>query len=351
MPILSSYRNVVLAKIVLATVLISHASQARCQVTYVAPEVIYAPPAQYPAVYADPSQPFTSSPIYYDIQNTPRPQFSAPLDTVIVDEDGTMYPQIANGLCPSALVTSGLFFQVDYFSRFEPADSGGNIKETGPLFSLGYHAYKPKYKYRVALFGGNLNYDDPDLAADDIEVSTSPHSEYFGVSFEYDFRWSLPSRPNASFFVGFGTRWWQRTTSVSAYITESAIVDMSLKDNWFTFYPRIGLDSFRQLGNGWQLYTSVSLGLTAYTSQHVDRFEANANITNNLGLTFSEELDWNFRPKSDIYAKAEVSLRKNHLFMSLMVERFGWQKSDYDKGHVQDESSILTAGFLAGCHF
>ena len=219
------------------------------------------------------------------------------------------------------------------------------------MFSLGYHAYKPKYKYRIALFGGDLNYDDPDLAADDIEVSASPHSEYFGVSFEYDFRWSLPSRPDTAFFVGFGTRWWQRTTNVSGYITDTVIMDLSLRDNWFTFYPRIGLDSFRQLDNGWQLYMSASLGLTAYTSQHVDQIEGTVNLTNDLDLSISGDPDLTFNPKSDIYAKAELSLKKNHLFMSLMVEQLGWKRSDYDKGYVQDASSILTAGFLAGCHF
>lgn len=338
---------VVLSKIILTILFVSHASWACCQEIPAQLETMPQPLA----VYENPADSPTASYVYLENTPAPQPSYSAPLDTVIADEEERIISSIPNYLVPSSLVTSGLFFEVDYFTRAQSADYGGNITETGPLFSLGYHAYKPKYKYRIALFGGDLNYNDPDLAAAGMEVSSSPHSEYFGVSFEYDFRWSLPSRPNTALFVGFGTRWWQRKTNVSVYITESVIMDMSLKDNWFTFYPRIGLDSFRQLDNGWQLYTSASIGLTAYTSQHVDQMEAKVNLANNISLNLHENPDLNLRPKSDIYTQAEISLKKNHLFLSFRLELLTWETSDPDKGYVQDAASLLTTGFLAGCHF
>ncbi len=324
----------VLTRFLLAIALVSHASRASCQQAYttpkeIAPEVIAAPPVYLPPVSESPYGAYAPSSVFQDMTTT-RPSFSGSLDPIIAKEEGTIINTTTKQPAPSICGTQGWFMQVDSFTWNESYRSLELLEETGPLFSVGYHARKQNNRYRVAIFGGSVNYDGGYFSDNGYESSTST-TDYLGVSCEYDFRWRLPNRPNDAIFVGVGTRLWSRT--INDTLTELDDFVVGGRETWWTIYPRVGVDVMRSLGNDWHLYVSGSLGLTAYTSEYVHLFEMTLN------------------PKSGLYGQAEVSLRKNRLFLSLMVEHFSWERTDLDEVIFQPKSTMLTVGMLAGFNF
>lgn len=366
MPILSSSRDIVVAKIMLAIVLATYAAQASCQATYAGSEADVSLPTSFPSLTSNqfgdnifavpkqvmpvklviPAQPAAPAkhvamnnqvkpashvaPITPFSTATSQPSFSATLDPVIADEAGEIIVVTCESVPQLAAGPQGWFMQVDSFVWRESRKSTELLEETGPLFSVGYQSRQPKHRYRISMFGGNVDYNGCYFSYDgyhQLESSTS----YVGGTIEYDFRWQFPSKPTTAIFVGIGSRLWSRTIK-GAFANERTRV-RGVRETWWTFYPRAGIDSCRQLGYGWQIYMSASLGLTAYTYELTDH--------DNTVL----------EPKSDLYGQAELSLRRNSIFVSLMLERIGWKESDVVDNILQPRSSMFTAGLAAGCQF
>lgn len=341
---------VVLPRIMLAIVLVSHVSRAICEESYPSPEEINAPPANLPPFDENLSDIHDPTAADFDnlstLHSSPSEPsiFSASLDPMMVDESGTVTVQdIEKSLLPQASI-QGFFAQIDYFYWIE-ATTEDPIEESGPLLTLGYQARKPDRRYRLAMFFGNVDFESDFFSSEDLKVASSG-TDYLGGLFEYDFRWRFPGRPTDGVFAGIGARLWSRTIDVS-WDTPMPWLDgpsMSMRQIWWTVYPRVGFDINRTFGNGWHLYSSSSLGFTAYTSA---KFDTEIHF---LGEVIFED-SITVEPKCGFYGHVELSLRKNRMFLSLMIEQFGWRDSDPEENLGQTDSYMLTAGLLTGFVF
>ncbi|MBN2296484.1 MAG: hypothetical protein JXM70_28910 [Pirellulales bacterium] len=316
------------------TAILSTSSLLQAQDIELLPEVIPAPAAQTapstPLPIAVQSNPISES-LQYSAGQEPSQKYSATLNPIFADESGKVVT-IASMQDPlEEPGIHGWFVQVDGFWWRESIEVNGErfklLEETGPMFSVGYQARKPRQRYRIAIFGGSPDYDG---ATWDNEPLTSK-TDYFGVVGEYDFRWPLLGSPTNGFFAGVGTRWWSRNLQNS--YTEEGNLSLGYRETWWTIYPRIGIDSMVRLRNGMHLYMSGSLGFTAYTSENIDFFEVT------------------LEPESDVYTRAEIGLRNRRLSVSFMLEHLGWKDSDADKMVYQPRSTMLTAGVLFGYNF
>ena len=323
-----------------ATIIFSLASHADAQSTQPLPEPLPLPPTQVPYGQDYPSTvspPATDSAFFLESSSFATAteslnDFSATMAPTVADESGQVITTHEDKQALLALPgTQGWFAQVDYFLWRETVEIEGTryklLDETGPMFSVGYHAHTPRKRYRIAIFGGSPAYDGATMDYEPLSSQT----DYIGVVGEYDFRWPLFGSPRYGFFAGIGTRLWSRNLQNS--FTDSGRLAIGYKETWWTIYPRVGLDSMRQFSNGVQLYSSGSIGYTAYTVENIELF------------------DETLHPEGDFYTRAEIGLRYQRLFLSLMVERFRWNKSDDKRGFYQPRSTMISAGMFLGYHF
>jgi len=206
--------------------------------------------------------------------------------------------------------------------------------------TLGYQRRFDNERFRAELFGGSVNYAGG-AAVDNGNVEPLDNiTNYLGVRAEYDLLWESETLENVNFFVGIGTRIWNR--DLPAATTASGTFVVPTQEDWFTFYPYLGIERRRLRQGGLEAYWMARIGCTAVTLEH---------STDNNDAVY---------PKAGITAQLEAGIRGKHLFASAFSEVMRWQQSSTAadisaSGHIiewlQPTSTMVTVGLRAGTNF
>ena len=204
------------------------------------------------------------------------------------------------------LITSTWYFRQDAFFWNERLDGRDFVNEYGPLSTLGYSHRNRFERFRVELFGGTVAYDG---GAQFDDGSYEPYHQsngtnYFGVRGEYDLLIEPACWSRVRAFVGIGTRFWMR--DLQDAITPSGSPVSGYEENWWTFYPYIGLETKESDEPGWKFFGSARFGVTPLTIERINDFETTLH------------------PKCGLTAQMEVGIRFQRLAGSACVETMTW---------------------------
>ena len=108
--------------------------------------------------------------------------------------------------------------------------------------------------------------------------------------------------------VGVGTRFWFR--DLHDAVTPSGNPVGGYREEWWTFYPYVGLETKEPDEPGWSFFGSTRFGLTPLTYQH---------ITDCVG-----GFDDTLYPRCGITAQAQFGVRYQRFWIGSYVEYANW---------------------------
>ena len=159
------------------------------------------------------------------------------------------------------------------------------------------------------------------------------YTNHIGFRAEYDLAWALQCDPNSAVTVGLGTRFWNR--SVQDGTTDSGIPVQGYDETWWALYPCVGLETRGPLGCFGQWFGSATLGVTAFTYEHVP--------------VFSVELVSQARPLGTSGTRHPVQAILLSGFFQLM--QFYASNVTGNGDYFQPDSLMLIAGISGGVRF
>jgi hypothetical protein len=164
-------------------------------------------------------------------------------------------------------IESTWYFRQEAFFWNERIDGEDFVNEYGPLSTLGYLHRNGCERFRIELFGGTMAYDG---GAQYDDGSYEPYhasngTNYLGMRGEYDLLIEPASWTRLRLLVGVGTRFWIR--DLRDAVTPSGGEVFGYQEDWWTFYPYIGLETKEPEEPGWHFFGSARFGLTALTYQ------------------------------------------------------------------------------------
>jgi hypothetical protein len=276
------------------------------------------PPPGYPAMPAYssfPTPPPSSPPVAYLPPSCP-PAAASPLQV----------PTFLPG-------QSAVYTRIDYFTWREDVGGSKILDESGPLVGLGFVTSSPFRRFRAEVFGGVVQYNGGVMWDDGTEEPLQSTTGLLGCRAELDFLHHFVNYPSTAIFLGLGTRFWDRNLRDST--TDSGGTVIGYDELWWTLYPRIGLETEQPFLFGSKFFASASGGCTVFTLQDIHRF----------GVTLF--------PKIGPQFQAEMGIRGDRTFFSVVVEGMKWFESDTkgDQQFFQPESFMFTVGARAGYVF
>jgi hypothetical protein len=278
------------------------------------------PPTPYSAVWPAPGQ-------------DARP-FNAPHQDLLVAPQQQPAVSIAPAAAPiERVIESTWYFRQEAFFWNERIDGADFVNEKGPLSTLGYLRRNGCERFRMELFGGTVAYDG---GAQYDDGSYEPYyqsngTNYLGVRGEYDLLIEPSSWRRVRAFIGVGTRFWIR--DLRDAVTPSGNDVWGYQENWWTFYPYVGLEIKESDEPGWKFFGSVRFGLTALTYQYASAF------------------DTALYPRCGVTAKTEFGVRFQHFSVSAYLEAMTWGESAVVRDSYQPDSRMLTIGGQFGYTF
>lgn len=224
------------------------------------------------------------------------------------------------------LVESTWYFRQDSFYWNERIGSRDFVNEYGPLSTLGYVRRNGFERFRMELFGGTVAYDG---GAQYEDGSYEPYHQsngtnYLGVRGEYDLLIEPTSWSRMRLVVGVGTRFWVR--DLRDAVTPSGSEVSGYQENWWTFYPYVGIETKESTEPGWHFFSSARFGLTPLTYQRISYFETTL---------------W---PQCGLTAQMELGVRFQKCSVSAYLETMTWGESPVVRECYQPESRMLTIG-------
>jgi len=264
-----------------------------------APEIV--PPQPY---FAPNQQPYSGPPII-------REQVPAPVEQHFIE--------------------STWYTRVDYFHWNERFFGQDVVDESGPLVTLGYQRRFDHERFRAELFGGSVDYSGGAVDNNGNVEPLDNITNYVGVRAEYDLLLEPEPLENVSFFVGIGTRIWNR--DLPETVTGSGALVGATQEDWFTFYPYLGIERRRNKHTGLEVYWMARIGFTALT---LERSTLN---------------DAAIYPKAGVTAQLEGGVRGKHFFASAFSEVMYWNQSSVSAGWLQPASTMVTVGLRTGTNF
>ena len=228
-------------------------------------------------------------------------------------------------------IESTWYTRVDYFHWNERFFGQDVVNESGPLLTLGYQRRFDHERFRAELFGGSVDYSG---GAVDDSGNVEPLdniTNYVGVRAEYDLLLEPETLENVSFFVGIGTRIWNR--DLPETVTASGALVDATQEDWFTFYPYLGIERRQIKHAGPEVYWMARIGFTALT---LERSTLN---------------DAAVYPKAGVTAQLEGGVRGKHFFASAFSEVMYWNQSSVSAGWLQPASTMVTVGLRTGTNF
>jgi hypothetical protein len=251
----------------------------------------------------------------------PRPDWTA------AESSQPVAPMLVSAPVPvERLVTSTWYFRQESFYWNERLDSKDFVNERGPLSTLGYVRRNGFERFRFELFGGTVAYDGG-AQFDDGSYEAyhqSAGTNYLGVRGEYDILIEPASWTRLRAFVGVGTRFWMR--DLRDAVTPSGAYVFGYQEDWWTFFPYVGLETKESDEPGWKFFGSARFGITPLTHQYVGYFDTTL---------------W---PKCGLTGKAEFGVRYQKFSVSAYLEAMTWGQSEVVAGSLQPESRMLTIG-------
>ena len=239
-------------------------------------------------------------------------------------------------------IKSTWYFRQEAFFWNERSDGRDFVNERGPLSTLGYVHRNGFERFRMELFGGTVAYDG---GAQYDDGSYEPYHQsngtnYLGVRGEYDLLIEPASWSRLRAFVGVGTRFWIR--DLHDAVTPSGDPVTGYQEDWWTFYPYVGLETKEPDEPGWNFFGSARFGLTPLTFQHLSfPFPAPTRMPIAPIALY---------PKCGVTGKAELGVRFQRLTVSAYLEGFTWAHRRGARPS-QPESRMLTVGGQLGYTF
>ena len=258
----------VLTELILAALLVLGGGTAVGQQNFTA----WPPPPPTPAAQASGPANFQPSPppSPYNAAWPAPGQDGRTFSTGRQDSTAAPEPSAAVSVLPDTppveqLITSTWYFRQESFFWNERFDGQDFVNERGPLSTLGYVHRNRFERFRMELFGGTVAYDG---GAQFDDGSYEPYHQsngtnYLGVRAEYDLLIEPACWSRVRAFVGVGTRFWIRDLNDAA--TPSGDHVTGYQEDWWTFYPYVGLETKESDEPGWKFFGSVRFGLTPLT--------------------------------------------------------------------------------------
>jgi len=255
----------------------------------------------------------------------PLPTLPGPTPRPAVGSTATA-PALAERLTESTWYT-----RIDYFHWNERLDGADFVNEDGPLVTLGYTRRVGPERFRIELFGGDVNYDGAAQFDDGTLDPLSSKTGYLGTRAEYDLLLEPDWPSRLSFLVGVGTRFWFR--DLRDGVSQAGYAVSGYQETWWTIYPYLGLETRRDPQGGPEFFYSGRIGATAVTYEHA---------------TYGDAV---LRPKPDLTGQLEGGLRSRHLHLSAFFEGMAWRQSSMARGALQPRSQMYTIGLKTGFTF
>ncbi|HEY2761125.1 MAG TPA: hypothetical protein VGI75_10285, partial [Pirellulales bacterium] len=215
------------------------------------PLPIYTPPVNSYPPYGGPALPAASMPEMLQasapITSLPTPQPAIPAPGSYSDPNWQKYatPTVIREEVPvpavdNRVLESTWYTKIEYFHWNEQIGGENLVNETGPLFTLGYQRRVGCERFRAELFGSQVDYSGGYLDNMGDFHPLDSVTNYLGVRGEYDLLLEPETLPDVSFFVGLGTRIWNRDLPETS-------VTVATQEDWFTFYPYVGIERRRKV--------------------------------------------------------------------------------------------------------
>jgi len=229
------------------------------------------------------------------------------------------------------LTESTWYTRIDYFHWNERLDGADFVNEDGPLVTLGYTRRTGPERFRIELFGGDVNYDGSGQFEDGTTDPLSSRTGYLGTRAEYDLLLEPDWAPRLSFLAGVGTRFWIR--DLRDGVSRSSYPVYGYQETWWTVYPYLGLETRRDPQEGLEFFYGGRIGVTAVTYEHATAF------------------DVALHPKPDLTGQLEGGLRSRHFHLSSFLEAMAWRQSGVVRDTLQPRSRMFTMGLKTGFSF
>jgi hypothetical protein len=238
---------------------------------------------------------------------------------------------------PPLLVFARQPVVVEWYTRFDylqwnERHAGSDLdSEHGTLYTLGCSRRFGADRFCAELFTGTMNFG----GLDDLGQTADATTTYLGLRGEYEWVWDLCPRgwPSAQFFAGVGTRFWIRDVKDGTVVGSNAI-SVGHQENWWTFYPYLGLEKRWPVNFGEEIYARGRLGCTVFTYEFTDLNEGTP-----------------LYPRPDLTGQVEVGFRHDQLFIAAYFEAMTWNASPSVRGSFQPLSQMFTTGLKLGFCF
>jgi len=240
------------------------------------------------------------------------------------------------GWGPGALfqpTESTWYTRVDYYHWSERYQRANIEDEIGALPTLGYTRTGGEQRFRAEIFGGTVQYQGAALLNNGTVVASSERIYYYGGRVEYDLFFNCPNHPNCLWFIGIGTRVWNRNLP-NFTINPGNLLIEGLNQTWVTLYPYIGVETRHDPSRPVEFYGRMRVGLTAFTYMY-ENFPAGNGVYPLPGAT----------------ALLEEGVRYHDFTLTGYAEVFGWAQSHISGGYFSETSTLLTIGAKAGYSF
>jgi hypothetical protein len=279
------------------------------------------PPSPYNVAYPPPGQ------------DVPHTLGGARQDWTTAPQQPPVISTVPTAAPVERLIESTWYFRQEAFSWNERSNGQDFVNEYGPLSTIGYLHRNGCERFRLELFGGTMAYDGgaqyPDGSYEPYHQSNG--TDYLGMRGEYDLLIEPACWRRVRGVIGVGTRFWIR--DLHDAVTPSGDYVMGYQEDWWTFYPYIGLETRESQEPGWQFFGSARFGLTPLTYQYASAF------------------DTALYPKCGVTGKAEFGVRVMHFSASAYIEVMTWGESAVVRDSFQPDSRMLTVGGQLGYTF
>ena len=244
-----------------------------------------------------------------------------------------IYPPPADAQLPTAQCLPATWYtRVDYFHWNEKILSMDFVNESGALFTVGYQRQVGIERFRAELFGGVVDYDGYGQFGNGALETLKSNTGYLGLRGEYE----LVLAPAAwehhlEFLVGFGSRFWIRDLHDGTADDGSPV--FGYQEDWWTFYPYLGMETNSTLSSGLEFYTESRVGATVLT------------------YDFASIGDRPLWPTPSIMANAEIGIRGSRFYAAVRAEVMRWEDSPIVQDAYQPRSTMYTIGGRLGVMF
>ncbi len=226
---------------------------------------------------------------------------------------------------------ASFYFRADYFHWNERVEGGDFVNEDGVLWTFGFSHRNGIDRVRAEFFAGQVDYRGgvqyPDGSSEPLDSVTN----YTGARAEFELLYEPEWASRSTFLVGVGSRFWFR--DLPDAVAPSGNPVFGYQETWWTFYPYLGWERKRDLTATREFYSSVRIGMTAYTYE-------NSNFNDAI-----------FYPRLGVTAQAEAGIRGRHFYLSAFFESFSWRDSGIVRDAYQPYSQLTLIGIKSGFQY